>query len=324
VVLEPQQATQPRPASPIWRRLLGLALLAGAVAYLWYTLRGEVDAMKVALARISALNLVAATLCALAMCYLKAIYHRTLLHRISGRSEHLDAVVPAYTQAQVVRYLPGKVWGLLHQANQLSNLFTPQEVMLANLLQMLATNLMAVGFIVSIIATVISGNAWWLAGVPSTLAAMEYLHRNPMLERWIVRMAIVLSRGRFGTRSLAETPIAPIRWKATSLLAAEWVAFYAMWLFAADGWMPIESIIAVGTWYAAASLLAILAIAVPAGLVVREAIFVSLGGLAAYPQGMLLVLAAAMRIIMTLGELACIPVAMLVRALRRRNRPGRP
>lgn len=276
--------------------------------------------MWLALDRISALSFLAAIACAVAMFYLKAVYHRTLLHRISGQNTHLAAVVPAYTQAQVIRYLPGKIWGLLHQTNQLSRLFTAQQVLLANFLQMLATNLMTVGFITTIIATAMTENLWLLMGIPLTLAAIEYIHRNPTMERWIVKAVVVASRGRFGTKALAEVPISPIRWKATALLASEWVAFYAMWLFAAGGWLPVDAIIILGTWYAAASLLAMFAIAVPAGLVVREAIFVSLGGYAAYPQGTLLVLAAAVRIIMTLGELACIPLAMLIRQLGDRRR----
>ncbi|WP_290885190.1 hypothetical protein [Arenimonas sp.] len=299
---------------------MGTILLVIALGYLAYTLRDEVDEMQAALARISVAGFLAATALALVMCYLKAIYHRTLLSRISGRHEHLEAVVPAYAQAQVVRYLPGKVWGLVHQANKLSSLFTPQQVMLANLLQMLVTNLMAVGIIGSILAAHLTGQAWLLLGLPLTLLVVEALHRRPVLEQSIVTLAMKASRGRFGTQDLARTPIAPIPWRGTALLCLEWIAFYAMWLVAADGWLAMPDLLLLGTWYAAASLLGIVAIAVPAGMIVREALFVSLGGLSAYPEGLLLVLAAALRIVMTLGELALIPIALLVSRLG--GKPG--
>jgi hypothetical protein len=81
--------------------------------------------------------------------------------------------------------------------------------------------------------------------------------------------------------------------------------------------LELTSALALATWYAAASLLSILAIAVPAGLVVREAIFVSLSGLSAVPQATLVVLAAAMRLAMTAGEVLCIPVTLAYRKLGR-------
>ncbi len=112
-------------------------------------------------------------------------------------------------------------------------------------------------------------------------------------------------------------PVAPSRWLATAILAAEWMVYFVAWALLANGMLDLASIVALAAWYAAASLLSILAFAVPAGLVVREAIFVSLGGLSAVPLATLVVLAAAMRLAMTVGDVLCIPATVAYRKLGR-------
>jgi hypothetical protein len=189
--------------------------------------------------------------------------------------------------------------------------------MLANLLQMLTTNILAVGVIASVLGSLLFGSPLPLLGLPVALLVVELLHRNPLLERALVRLAVVASRGRFGTRALLDVPIAPSRWLATGILTAEWLVYFAAWAVLASGTLDLASALTLATWYAAASLLSILAIAVPAGLVVREAIFVSLGGMSAFPQATLVVLAALMRLAMTAGDVLCIPVTLAYQRLGR-------
>lgn len=310
-----ESTTQAAGRKSPWRRLASVVLVALALAYLAWVLKDEAQSIGDAFASIAPWKIAVATLCATGMCLLKAIYHRQLLLRITARGAHADQIIPAYAQAQVVRYLPGKFWGLLHQANQLSSLFSVHEVMLANVLQMLATNLMSIGVIVSILGAALLGSAWPLLGLPLTLALIELLHRKPLLDRYLVRLVVSLGRGRFGTAELATLPIKPVRWLGTLVLSAEWLAYYAMWWAATEGLIGLESALTLGTWYAAASLLSILAIAVPAGLVVREAIFVSLAGMGSYPQGLVIALAAALRVIMTLGDLLCVPLTLVHRRM---------
>lgn len=303
-----------------WRMIIGSVLIICSLAYIYYALRGELRAMLTELRSISPARTALAVLCATGMYYTKAIYHRTLLARITGRNQSLASVPPAYAQAQIVRYLPGKVWGLLHQANQLGRYFSPQEVMVANLLQTVATYLMSLGVIGSALAASATGSPWPLLGIPATLAAMELLHRRPMLERLVVSTIASLGRGRFGTAALAAIPVAPIRWHGTALLALEWVAFYLMWLLISNSGIPSVTTLTLATWYAAASILAIFALVVPAGLAVREAIFVSIAGLGNFPQSTLLAVAAVTRLVMSLGELCCIPLSTLVKFIEQHPR----
>jgi hypothetical protein len=303
--------------APDWRKRLGLLLFALAVAYLAWLFAKDTAGIAAALGAIAPWRFAAAIVLLAAMSLLKTCYHANLLGRITGRTQLSATVAAAYAQAQVVRYLPGKVWGFLHQANQLSRRFSAQEVMLANLLQMLTTNILAVGVIASVLGCLLSGSRLPLLGLPVTLLVVELLHRNPLLERTLVRLAVIASRGRVGTRVLLDVPVAPSRWLATTILAAEWMFYFAAWSLLANGMLELTSALALATWYAAASLLSILAIAVPAGLVVREAIFVSLSGLSAVPQATLVVLAAAMRLAMTAGEVLCIPVTLAYRKLGR-------
>jgi len=303
----------PSKATPSWRKLLGLLLFALAMAYLAWLFAADSVGIAAAIGAISPWRLAAAIALLTTMSLLKTCYHANLLGRITGRTQLSATIAAAYAQAQVVRYLPGKVWGFLHQANQLSSGFSAQEVMLANLLQMLTTNILALGVITSVLGTLMSGSKLPLLGLPVTLLAVEVLHRNPLLERTLVRLAVLASRGRFGTRDLLNVPVAPSRWLATAILTAEWMVYFAAWALLTNGFIDMASALALATWYAAASLVSILAFAVPAGLVVREAIFVSLGGLSAVPEATLVVLAAAMRLAMTAGDVLCIPATLAYR-----------
>lgn len=304
--VEVPSATETRPArqapGPLKRAMLTLLLLA-SLGYLAFVVRKDFEAFIAVLAALDLGMVALSVLSALVMMVLKALYHLDLCRALSERHVPAAPLLRAYATAQVVRYLPGKVWGVVYQASRLSDLGAGR-IVTANLMQMLHTNLVAVGVIAGVLGSMVLERAWPLAALVLGLLVVEVLHRRPRLERMIVAL-VTRSQGRAEPQAAVVSP-RPVR--ATTILALEWVAYYAMWwtLLAPVGW---SEMLVPSTWYAAASLLAILAFVVPGGIGVREALFVSLAGGGFAPGAASLVaLAAAMRLILLAGELVCIPV----------------
>lgn len=304
-----------RAQRPAWRRLFGAVLALSALMYLGWMVVKDFNSFWTTLRSQTAGALAAAMIAAIAMFAIKAIYHALLCERLSGKTNLMDHVIPAYAIAQVVRYLPGKVWGIVYQSGRLSQHLHPSVVVTANTSQTLMTNLLGSGIIGSVLAAAYLESPWPLGGVVFALVFTELLHRNPRVEAWLLGAVSRLLR-----RPVDVQRIPPQMFRGTLMLALEWAAYYFMWSAILGSAIPTWSTIVISTWYAAASLLAIFAVAVPAGIAVREALFVSLAAMTAGTQGELVGYAALMRLILTLAEIALIPVTMVADRIVRRGR----
>ncbi|MDW8479048.1 MAG: hypothetical protein RML12_03390 [Xanthomonadales bacterium] len=306
---------EPRPR---WRPLLAALIVGAGLVYLAVLAARESEAFLRAVREFRPAELLLAALAALAMQALKALYHLRLCLRLGAPREAKVSLLRAYAVAQVVRYLPGKVWGLVYQAERLSAWLPPSRVLLANALQMLQTNLMASGIILGTLGIVWLGAPWALAATLLLAAVVELLHRWPALERLLLALWARLRR-----RPLAWTEIPADRWIATAILVLEWLAYYLMWWLLFGPRMPAAEWLLLSTWYAAASLLAILVVVVPGGLAVREALFVALGGMGSGEgAGALVAYAALLRALLWSGEIALVLVLGLGAPARRAEARG--
>lgn len=302
-------------ARPAWQRIVGILLAAAALAYLAHLVANDVDSFSVVLRSQRPGTLFAAIAVAVAMFAIKAIYHATLCQRLSGKTGLLGYVLPAYAVAQVIRYLPGKIWGIIYQSGRLSCLLQPSVVVAANASQTLMTNLLGAGIIASVLCSVHLESAWPLCGIPVAIAFTELLHRHPKLEAWLLEVISRILRRRI------EAPDIPaLKISGTLMLSLEWVAYYIIWSAILGEGVPSYSTIVIATWYAAASLLAMFAVVVPAGIAVREALFVSMVTIADSNASELIGYAALMRAILTVSEVALIPIAHLFAEVARRSR----
>jgi uncharacterized membrane protein YbhN (UPF0104 family) len=276
------------------------------MGYLGTIVAKDSDAFVLVLRSLDPGMVAGALLAALAMMLLKALYHYDLCRSLGGGGMGAEVILRAYATAQVVRYLPGKVWGLLYQAALLSDM-GPGRVVTANLMQMVHTNLLAIGVISAVLGSVSTERAWPLWALAVSLLLVELLHRRPKLEAVVVTAANrMLRRSESATFAAAPRP-----WRGTIILVLEWLVYYAMWwaLLAPIGFVDM---LVPSTWYAAASLLAILAFVVPGGIGVREALFVTLAAGFTGGGGSLVAIAAGIRLVLLAAELACIPVASLL------------
>lgn len=300
-------AATPRNAfAGVARKLMSWALVLAATAFLWRVLAPQIALMRASIDDIRWPQIVLAIALAAPMFVLKGVYHLNLLDRISGVRRPRRTGLPIYLQAQIVRYLPGKVWGLVYQSQRMSDTHRASEVVIANLWQMATTNLLAAGLVLSVLLALRVSPLSLCLFVPAVVL-VEWLHRHPAIETWTLRR---LGRYLPKLAPLAATrPMPPMPWKGTALLCSEWIfyflAFFAL-LYGRSGWL--ESLL-LGTWYGGASLLALAAFVVPAGIAVREAIFVAAPDLTGASAATLAVTAALARIMFLGAEIAAAVLA---------------
>lgn len=290
------------------RKIFSVAIVTLAIAYLLYATGPGLAPTVALLQNISVVSLCAAFGCTVMMLLLKAYYHLLLLRQVTQLPQRFSTVVPAYLQGQVVRYLPGKIWGLVYQSQQLKGQASAAAVVLVNLFQMLNTNLLAGGIIVSVIAGQLYGPFWLLLGLTINLILTELLHRFPKYEMMIVQFLAKCSK--YFQHSLSMQQLPAIDYRGTAVLLAEWVFFLMVfYLLFHDSYAAVD-VMLVAVWYAAASLIAILAIVVPAGLAVREAIFIAGSTMLPVDNSAFLAVAAILRLVFFSAEVFAIPVGI--------------
>lgn len=290
-----------RPKSERIRKTLTWLLVLGAMIFLANVLAPEASLVRRSMATIRWYQIAGAALATIPMYLLKGCYHLNLLDRIAGQRSSRSKGLPIYLQAQIVRYLPGKIWGIVYQTQRMSGTHQPSEVVIANFWQMATTNALAAGLVTSLLLAFLYSWAWLFLLIPVVIA-VECLHRHPAIESWALRQ---LSRFLPRLVPLANSkPLPPMPWKGTAILCSEWIFYFLAFAIMMQGLVDWRELLLLGTWYGGASLLALAAFVVPAGIAVREAIFVAAPDLTGVDAATLAVTAALARLVFLGGEIA--------------------
>jgi hypothetical protein len=282
------------------RTFLTALLFIAATAYITAVLINNSDGLLRALERVSWWNIFASIFVAIPMYYFKAVYHLYSLKRISRSDVSIAIAIPAYLQSQIVRYLPGKIWGLIYQSQKMLSYATVSQVIMANIFQMLATNVLALGIVFSLLAAMIFDNLLFYVCIPLTFFAIEINHRFSYLEFNIIKLIV-----KFIPRINIELTrdCTPIKWKASILLMVEWLFYFSAFFVLLWGWYSPGEIFDIAIWYSAASLISLVFIFIPAGIIVREALFVSTASFFSGAEADLLVVASLLRLVWVLSEI---------------------
>lgn len=260
------------------------------------------------LERFSPATLVLATLVLLPMYWIKAYYHTELIRSLDPQDFDRARVLSVYLQAQLVRYLPGKIWGIVYQSGRMAQRHPPATIITANLAQTLTTNLMALFLILAGAGGLLLHPACWLLLLPALLLP-EWLHRSPRLwaflaermSRWLPRLGVLRAPAREGA----------LRISGTLMLASEWLFYFGLFWILLGHHLALFEVLATAIWYAGASLLSMLAVVIPAGLTVREALFVASPAQATFTASELLLLAVILRLLSVVAEILTASIALI-------------
>ena len=303
------------------RRALGWLLAAAALLYIGHYIHSQRVLVADAVLRMRLADLLFALLLAIAMVALKTVYHALALWRLWGESSQpwprFARIARAYAGSQVVRYLPGKVLGVVYEANALSGEVALHRIVIATLVQYLYTTALSVAVLAAVVVWIAWQNlAAALAIVSLSVAALWVGHRWHLAERVLARLAMIIPRLR--NIPAVDGAGSRLALAASLVLMLEWIPFYGYWwalLPAGDA--EIAKAIVIGTCYAGAALIANLAVVMPSGLVIREALFLWIGTQASVDAASLVVLGVLSRVLFTLADLTLAPLALLANAVPR-------
>lgn len=291
------------------RLILTWSLIVAAGMFLAHVLGPEIQILRRSIAAVAWPQIALAVIAAIPMYMIKGCYHLSLLDRFASSRSSWRKGLPIYLQAQIVRYLPGKIWGIVYQSQRMSDTHQSSAVVMANLWQMATTNALSAGLVMSLLLSLRYSYAWALLLIPVVIA-VEWLHRHPSMETWTLKQ---LSRFLPRLAPLAGSePLSPMPWKGTAMLCSEWAFYFLAFACMLDGLVDGHRLFLLATWYGGASLLALAAFVVPAGIAVREAIFVAAPQLTQVDAATLAITAALARLVFLGSEIAA---ALLASAL---------
>lgn len=283
-----------------WRTAIAIVLVGVAAAYMaWALDRGwtELRAAAYSLSGIDPALLILGSVFTLLMA---TAYHVLLLAEIEPHHARPSRVALAYSLGQVVRYVPGKVVGIVFQVGFLRGAVGTSGILVALLVQTLHEYVWTTIFCVSLLAALVTGEPLSLLLLLIGIIGLHVLHRRGTTWRvlphlpWVGRHVPQLPAG-----STTKFPAA-----LTLLQVAVWIPMTtAMWIVF-EPLLGAQASLIAALAYVAAAVISLLVFVVPSGFVVREAAYVWLGGLAAIPPGELLFIALVMRVSLTAAELA--------------------
>jgi hypothetical protein len=292
-----------RPALRRWGPVIGIACLA----WCGWLLADSLPSLGPALAGASWGLLSLAVMLSAAGAWVVFEAWRVLAAPILGVPVPRAAGAHIYFTAQILKYVPGRVWGFGYQAFAGSAMAPVSAWLLASIAHFALATLMLVTVAAVVIAFSL-GSAWW--AVSLVVAGASWLGAWVVVDRLPVRSILgLLARVRMGDLEdawprLVGTP-ARVRGIVMVLLAGGTVLGLLAWIpLAASSVFQLETrdALQLAAIYAFAWLAGYVAAFTPSGLGVRELVFVGLA--ARFPPDVVATMAVLGRINLLLADVA--------------------
>jgi hypothetical protein len=294
--------------------LLAAAMVMLSGYYIAQVLVDGYSGVAAASIRLSALQTVWLVLGILGTLVLSVVYHVLAVRRIQAHQVPATSVALAYALGQVMRYIPGRVFGLVFQVKYLTGRIRAATIAMALLVQTFYDYAWAAIFLGSVLLSYRVGHSWPVALLVPALGLLWWLHRQAWAERalaspWLLRRFL----GEGQVEWLRQPPGSL---RASLALGLVWVPMLlgiAMALAAHVGFSPA---LALGALYLVSAVLSLLVVVVPSGLFVREALFAWLGGRYGFPPETLVFLGLLLRVAMTVSEVLLVGVCLAADSAR--------
>lgn len=286
---------------PPWlNRVLGIALVLACAFYLYRSLDQGATALAASsrtLTLAQAAWLVAGSLGTLV---LSTAYHVLAVARIQKHEVPATQVALSYALGQVVRYIPGKILGLLFQVRYHAGRISASTITLSLLVQTAYDYAWTIAFAGTLLYCGALGSLVPLAALPVVVGLLWWTHARSLCERALTAPRFL--RRLFDASGHSGTFDARHSGAATAVLASEWLPMLLGIGMALQGEFGWTGAVLIGAAYLLAAMASLLAFVVPSGLVVREALFVWLGTQLGFPPAMLLFVGVLLRLALTLAE----------------------
>lgn len=265
-------------------------LLAGAallwIAWLIYRSRTDIAAVFAAMTPMSAGHLVLSVLLAAVGMTIPLAVFRTFLATQSKRVLSWPDLAALFFAAQVVKYLPGRFFGVVYQVNRLRGQFPGGAVVRSNIEYQLFTLAFSTAAAISIIAYARLGPAPAMLAFGAGMALLFVYLRSSWMDRLVVLARRAAGKTPAGAGEGLHRSRRLVTLEAAGILAwssVSWVFYLAAWRSLVAAFPSIDAGFAeLCALYTLSWVIGFVTLLTPGGLGVREAVFVYLsGGMAA-------------------------------------------
>ncbi len=236
---------------------------------------------------LDALRMLIAMASALASLFVFACVFKIILQQVSQKELSFNKMMSPYFFGQIAKYLPGKVWGVLYQAQRMSQYVAPSCVWQTNI------ELMILGTIQHGIV-ILCFMVWLFSGPGYAVPVFSFLELAflMMLKTGRIRRGVLLIVRLF-------SPHAPVCSDARQmengfpallilfLLLLEWIFIILTWHMLLPAGASLLDTCLIASSYILAWLTGFFTFIVPNGIMIREAVFIWFGGVIGLDQGML-------------------------------------
>lgn len=300
-----------------WPRVvLAVTVMAASAVYLWRSIQSQAMPLLEMPITFGMGQWLAVLAGSVGTLLLGMGYHVLAVRRLAPSQGHARDIATAYALGQIARYIPGKAIGIWFQVNMLKGRVPAPAVLLALAVQTVYDYAWAIAFCVATL---------WLIAEPASLPAWIALclalgclwisHRVGWCERSLIWL--VPRRWRPGTGVAVPVDYSAA---ASTTLALVWVPLLAGIAWALSGQLDARDGLRLGVCYILAAMGSLLVFVVPSGLALREALFVWMGRQAGLDPLLLVFCGVAIRIALTLAEVAIALVLGSAGLLGRRGR----
>lgn len=288
------------------RKILGFVLLTAGLGFVARALHGQLAEFTTAAISVPGWTYAGLALLATLTVFLTAALHAEVVITAAPARVSTSRIRYAYAASQVARYAPGKVFGVILEAQMLAPAVGLRLIVAATLMQTMLVYAWAAALSCIVLGAIAMDSSELVLLGPIVLAMLWLGQRN----RWLERFSVALTSWKSppSLRPVSTNLSRRSAARITALLAMQWIPFFSMWLLLAGSSQGIVVACWLGASYLLASIGGSLLLFVPSGLVVREAAFVWLGGLYGLPAPSLMAWAIVIRLVLTAADVFAVPL----------------
>lgn len=297
-----------------FRKIAGFAAVLLSLLYIYIRIRSNLSGLSLSDSKFSATGVVILMLGIILTLMLSAFYHVMTVRRLERTCVSPVSIALAYSLGQIVRYIPGKVAGVVFQIGYLSGKLKASTVTIAIISQTIYDNLWTTIFAGSIILYALGDRVLSLIALCATLSIFLLSHRKAWVEKALIRP-------RAFRRAIGADQIDFVRRNhtcalPTATLAIVWLPFILGVVFFLKSMVTVDRVVLLCACYLLATVGSMLVFVVPSGIVVREALFMMIGLHVGFDAALLGFSGVAIRIALTTGEVVTAAILYVFDLLR--------
>lgn len=280
------------------KRIVRFVVFATAFGFLLYYGQRHWQDVADVIGEFRPLLIISALLFVTASLFCKALMNLTLLRELLHTPMDSVALLHSYTQSQIVKYLPGKIWGVVFQASSLESNVRKSDVWVVSILQIIILNSFAVLVLMATVVFIDSLSLlqkFVVIGGGTLGFALAYFNFGRILKLARLNAATVKKYAGLIDARLAR--------RIFLLLLLDWALYICMWGALAYSNLSFFEVFVTAVNYTTASIVGWLVFFIPSGLVVREAVFIAFGQVLGENLALLVVYSVVARLLFLSGDL---------------------